>query len=74
MDVQQAVSTPHGVNRFGTFDLETGTAMETLSDELQAMGFETNARPLTSGLHAIAIGTKLQGGADPRREGIGIGE
>jgi gamma-glutamyltranspeptidase/glutathione hydrolase len=39
------------------------------------MGFEVSARELTSGLHAIAIdATGLRGGADPRREGIALGQ
>ncbi len=65
---------PHAVNRFGTYDLEAGTQAETLAAPLEAMGFEVNARGLTSGLHLIAIGDDLQGGADPRREGIAYGE
>ncbi|WP_120503592.1 gamma-glutamyltransferase [Sulfitobacter mediterraneus] len=74
LDVQQAVMVPHAVNRFGTYDLEAGTQAETLAAPLEAMGFEVNARGLTSGLHLIAIGDDLQGGADPRREGIAYGE
>ncbi|GIT92724.1 gamma-glutamyltransferase [Jannaschia pagri] len=75
MDVQQAVAMPHLVNRFGTYDLEEGTSAETLSEALTAMGYETNVRGLTSGLHVIAIGPDgLSGGADPRREGVAIGE
>ncbi len=76
MDVQQAVAAPHLVNRFGTFDLEEGTSAAVLAGPLQDLGFETEVRELTSGLHAIAIagdGT-LSGGADPRREGIALGE
>ncbi len=73
MDVQQAVSVPHAVNRFGTYDVEAGTSAEALIEPLKAMGFEVNARDLTSGLHAISIGPVLQGGADPRREGIALG-
>ena len=73
MDVQQAVSAPHAVNRFGTYDVEAGTSAEALIEPLKAMGFEVNARDLTSGLHAISIGPVLQGGADPRREGIALG-
>jgi gamma-glutamyltranspeptidase/glutathione hydrolase len=39
------------------------------------MGFETNIRALNSGIHAIAIAEDgLLGGADPRREGIALGE
>ncbi len=74
MDVQQAVMVPHAVNRFGTYDLEEGTEAVALSDSLTAMGFEVNPRGLTSGLHVIAIGDDLQGGADPRREGIAFGQ
>ena len=74
MDVQQAASIPHAVNRFGKYDLEEGTEAVTLSDGLTAMGFEVGTRSLTSGLHLIAIGDTLQGGADPRREGAAYGE
>lgn len=74
MNVQQAVSHPHAVNRFGTFDVEEGTSAENLAPALEAMGFEVSVRDLTSGLHAIAIGDVLQGGADPRREGIALGD
>lgn len=74
MDVQQAIDLPHAVNRFGTYDLEQGTGQEGLQGALAEMGFETNLRDLNSGLHAIEIGTVLKGGADPRREGIAIGE
>ena len=73
MDVQQAVSLPHAVNRFGTYDLEAGTAAEALQAPLQALGYEVTTRDLNSGLHAIEIGGGLQGGADPRREGVALG-
>ena len=73
MDVQQAVALPHLVNRFGTYDIEVGTDALDLAGPLQEMGYETSARPLTSGLHAISIGETLLGGADPRREGIALG-
>ena len=74
MDPQQAVSVPHAVNRFGTYDLEEGTAATELSGPLADMGYEVNATALTSGLHLIAIGDDLRGGADPRREGIVLGD
>ncbi|MEE4118806.1 MAG: gamma-glutamyltransferase [Paracoccaceae bacterium] len=74
MDVQQAVTMPHAVNRFGTFDLEAGTDAEALAEPLAAMGYEVNLRDLTSGLHAIEVGETLRGAADPRREGIALGE
>ena len=73
LDVQQAVSLPHAVNRFGTYDLEEGTVAVDLEGPLSDLGFEVGIRALTSGLHMIAIGDDLQGGADPRREGIALG-
>lgn len=74
MDVQQAVSMPHLVNRFGTYDLEEGTDAVTFEPALTEMGFEVNVRGLNSGLHAIQVSDTLSGGADPRREGIALGE
>ena len=75
MDVQRAVSYPHLVNRFGTYDLEEGTDAAKLEEPLKAMGYEVNLRGLNSGLHAIAVTPDgLTGGADPRREGIALGE
>ncbi|WP_435139509.1 gamma-glutamyltransferase [Pseudopelagicola sp. nBUS_19] len=70
LDVQQSVALPHLVNRFGIFDVETGD----LTAALQSLGFKVNERGLNSGLHAIAVGASLQGGADPRREGLAFGE
>ncbi|KKK68746.1 hypothetical protein LCGC14_2940970, partial [marine sediment metagenome] len=74
MNVQEALGMPHLVNRFGTYDIEQGTEATALEAPLQKLGFETNQRDLTSGLHAIRLGDGLQGGADPRREGIALGE
>ncbi|PRY95754.1 gamma-glutamyltransferase 1 [Hasllibacter halocynthiae] len=75
MDPQAAVALPHLVNRFGTYDLEDGTAATALREPLEALGYETEVRDLTSGLHAIALdGGVLLGGADPRREGLAIGD
>ncbi|NNE79206.1 MAG: gamma-glutamyltransferase [Silicimonas sp.] len=74
MDVQQAVSMPHLVNRFGTYDLEEGTDAVNLETALTELGFKVNLRGLNSGLHAIQVSDQLRGGADPRREGIALGE
>ncbi len=79
MDVQAAVSLPHLVNRFGTYEIEEATAATRLQAPLAEMGFEVNLRGLNSGLHAIGIGSRdaaggaLTGGADPRREGVALG-
>lgn len=75
LDVQQAASIPHAVNRFGAYDLEEGTPAADLLEPLAGMGYEVGTRALTSGLHLIATGEDgLQGGADPRREGIAYGQ
>jgi gamma-glutamyltranspeptidase/glutathione hydrolase len=74
MTVQQAVSMPHLINRFGTFDLELNTKAEMMEDPLSFAGFKVKLRGLNSGLHAIAVyKNRLEGGADPRREGIAYG-
>jgi len=73
--IVQAIEMPHLLNRFGTYDLEKGTAAEKLAPALEALGFKTEIRDLTSGLHGIEITPQgLEGGADTRREGVAIGE
>ena len=75
MDIQSAIDLPHLVNRFGTYDIEAGTSAEQFVPALEAMGYKTKTRGLNSGLHGIEI-TKdgLEGGADPRREGVVLGK
>lgn len=75
LDMQAAVSMPHLTNRFGTYDLEEGTAAASMAADLTALGYKTAVRELHSGLHGIAIGPDgLTGGADPRREGVALGD
>lgn len=75
LDVQSAVSAPHLNNRFGTFDLEEGTQAAALLPALEALGFKVKIKEMNSGLHAIAISPDgLSGAADPRREGIALGQ
>ncbi|MGF1475681.1 MAG: gamma-glutamyltransferase [Geminicoccaceae bacterium] len=75
MDPQSAVDLGHVINRNGGTDLEEGTAVAGYEEALVARGHEVEVRDLTSGLHAILIdGDRLLGGADPRREGVAIGD
>lgn len=75
MSLQDAISKPHLINRFGTFDLEAGTEAEALKAPLEAMGYQVSVRDLNSGLHGILFQDgKLVGAADPRREGIVLGD
>ncbi|WP_296104981.1 gamma-glutamyltransferase [uncultured Agrobacterium sp.] len=75
MPVEAVVAQPHLINRFGTYDLEAGTSAESMAEPLQALGYEVKAGEMNSGLHAIEITPNgLVGSADPRREGIAVGE
>ncbi len=72
LDMQQAVSFPNFVNRNGATDLEAGTALTAMVGDLEALGHEVKQREMTSGLHGIRLRPDglLEGGADPRREGV----
>ena len=75
MDPQQAINLGNFANRNGATDLEAATGMTELQAGLEARGHEVNVRDLNSGLHAILLtDDMLVGGADPRREGIVMGE
>lgn len=75
MPVEQIVAQPHLINRFGTYDIEAGTDAEKFAEPLKALGYEVKPGEMNSGLHAIEITPSgLAGSADPRREGIAIGE
>ncbi|MGF9692634.1 gamma-glutamyltransferase [Rhizobium sp. 0TCS1.26] len=75
MPVEAIVAQPHLINRFGKYDIEAGTAAETFAEPLKALGYEVNPTEMNSGLQAIEITANgLAGSADPRREGIAVGE
>ena len=75
MNIQQAIELPHLINRFGDYDLEKDTSATSFEAALENLGYVTNIRDLNSGLHGIEITPNgLQGGADPRREGIVLGQ
>ena len=74
-DIQTALSAGHFQSRNGPTELELGSGLDSLKAPLEAMGHTVKIKPMTSGLHAIHI-TKngLFGGADPRREGVALGD
>ena len=76
MDPQDAIETGHFVHRNGSsMDLEQETAAAGFADALTAKGHEVKAVDLNSGLHAILIRDgQLIGAADPRREGVALGQ
>jgi len=79
LSMQEAVALPNFVNRNGATDLEEGTSVVDAKAALEALGHEVNVIGMTSGLHGIRRlsgngGAGLEGGADPRREGVVLGE
>jgi gamma-glutamyltranspeptidase/glutathione hydrolase len=75
LPMQAAVALPNFANRNGATDLEAGTAVENAKAALEALGHEVNVTAMTSGLHGIRrTESGLEGGADPRREGVVLGE
>ncbi len=76
MDVQQAVSLPNISNRNSVTSLEAGTEVVSLKEGLEAKGHKVKVRDLNSGLHGIWINQdgSLEGGVDPRREGLAKGK
>ena len=75
LDPQAAVELPHALNRNGATDLEEGTGLAALKPALEALGHEVRVRKLVSGLHAVPLTPGgLEGGADPRREGVALGD
>ncbi len=74
MDMQSAINLPHHVSPSGAIALEYDTSLLGISGKLRALGHAVSIRRLTSGLQGIRV-TKdgqLDGGADPRREGVVI--
>jgi gamma-glutamyltranspeptidase/glutathione hydrolase len=72
---QAAAALPHPLNPNGPTLLEKGTALEALQAPLTAMGHSVTLTSLESGLHIIQrVRGGYRGGADPRRDGVAIGD
>jgi gamma-glutamyltranspeptidase/glutathione hydrolase len=55
--------------------IESGAEWDGLATDLAAMGHQVRRIPMTSGEHIIAVTPGgLEGGADPRREGVALGD
>ncbi|MDZ7651301.1 MAG: gamma-glutamyltransferase [Burkholderiaceae bacterium] len=80
LDIQQAVALANFGSRNGPTEVEEGRASAALVDGLKARGHEVRIAPMTSGVQGIVRlrdgpgGARWAGGADPRREGIALGD
>jgi gamma-glutamyltranspeptidase/glutathione hydrolase len=75
LDPQQAINLPKITNRNDYTTLEKGTPLAEKAKAFEQKGHKVAIRDLNSGLHAILVTDKqLIGGADPRREGLVLGD
>ena len=75
MHVADAIAAPNIVSRGGPVDLESDTPVVDLKPALEALGHEVRIMGMNSGLHGIHVTPDgLVGGADPRREGVVLGD
>ena len=66
---------PHFLSRGGPVELEAGVGAEVLQGPLEAMGHEVKLKATNSGLHLVgSTEGGLTGAADPRREGVVLGD
>jgi len=74
MTMQEALDLPHFTNRNGATELEANTDLEMLAPALAAMGHDVRPARMNSGSQGIRISDgAMDGGADPRREGVVLG-
>ncbi|MFD2273347.1 gamma-glutamyltransferase [Undibacterium arcticum] len=79
LNLQQAISLPNIGSRNGPTELEQGRVSPALIDALKAKGHNVRVMELPSGLHGLmriqVHGEEIWfGGADPRKEGIAMGD
>lgn len=75
MTMQQAIDLPNHGSRNRATELEQGRASPALKADLIARGHTLREQDMPSGLHGIRRlpDGRLEGGADPRREGLALG-
>ncbi|MGD9830255.1 MAG: gamma-glutamyltransferase [Hyphomicrobiaceae bacterium] len=75
MDAQAAAALVNFGSRNGPFEVEHGRDGPWLALKMRALGHEVTPSFLVSGTHIVVRrGGRLEGGADPRREGVARGE
>ena len=72
---QQAAAAPRMQTMGGPVELEAGTQAAGLAEGLRALGHSVRVMPVDSGFQGLAILPDGPiGGADPRREGVAVGD
>ncbi|MEE8439749.1 MAG: gamma-glutamyltransferase, partial [Micropepsaceae bacterium] len=75
LSMQEAVAAPRVTNENGPTVIEQDTLLEDFIPALTAMGHEVRPRRVDSGLNGIRrIPGGYEGGADPRRSGVALGD
>ncbi len=76
LDAQQSAALINfGARNHGVYELEATELSPGIARGLQARGHTVKLSPMTSGAHIIVVrGAGLEGGADPRREGVALGD
>jgi gamma-glutamyltranspeptidase/glutathione hydrolase len=80
LDIQQAIALPNFGSRNGPTEVEAGKVSSDLIEALRERGHDVRAIAMTSGLQGIVRGTRSDGtrvwigGADPRRDGVALGD
>jgi gamma-glutamyltranspeptidase / glutathione hydrolase len=75
LNAQEAIDVPNFANFNGPSVLEQDMFPPELIEALRALGHQIDERALTSGLQAIQVTEEgFFGGADPRREGVVMGD
>ena len=75
LDAQEALNLPHAITLGGPVYLEEGRFPAATLDALATRGHDVSERELVSGLQALRVTEDgFFGGADPRREGVVMGE
>jgi gamma-glutamyltranspeptidase / glutathione hydrolase len=80
LDIESAIALPNFGSRNGPTELEAGRFNAQFADALRKRGHDVHTIPMTSGLQGIVRVTRADGsvvwagGADPRREGVALGD
>ncbi len=74
-DAAASAGLPNFGNAGQTFEIDVAPAAEPLISGLKGYGHTVAQRLMTSGIHTVVRrGNRFEGGADPRREGMALGD